>query len=52
MKKAVSIRAVIPNVITIIALSLGLTAIKFTLEQNFYYAVICVVLAAVLDAAD
>ena len=52
MKKAVSIRAVIPNVITILALCLGLTAIKFTLVQNFHYAVICVTLAAVLDAAD
>ena len=52
MKKAVSIRAVIPNVITVLALCLGLTAIKFTLVQNFHYAVICVTLAAVLDAAD
>ena len=52
MKKAISIRSVIPNIITILALSLGLTAIKFALVQNFHNAIICIVLAAILDAAD
>ena len=52
MKKAISIRSVIPNIITVLGLSLGLTAIKFTLVQNFHSAIICIVLAAVLDAAD
>ena len=52
MKKAISIRSVIPNIITVLALSLGLTAIKFSLVGNFYNATICIVLAAILDAAD
>lgn len=52
MKKAISIRSVIPNIITVLALSLGLTAIKFSLEENFHNATICIVLAAILDAAD
>ena len=52
MKKAISIRSVIPNIITVLALSLGLTAIKFALVQNFHNAIICIVLAAILDAAD
>ena len=52
MKKAISIRSVIPNIITVLALSLGLTAIKFSLVENFHNATICIVLAAILDAAD
>ena len=40
MKKAISIRSVIPNIITVLALSLGLTAIKFSLVQNFHNAII------------
>ena len=52
MKKLISIRSVIPNIITVLALSLGLTAIKFSLIGKFDYAIISILLAAILDAAD
>jgi CDP-diacylglycerol--serine O-phosphatidyltransferase len=52
MKKPIAIRSVIPNIITILALSLGLTAIKFSLVGKFEYAIISILLAALLDAAD
>ena len=52
MKKNISIRAIIPNIITIFALVLGLTSIRFTIIENYNLAIICIVLAGVLDAAD
>ena len=52
MKKLISIRSVIPSMITVLALCLGLTAIKFSLIGKFDYAVVAVLLAAILDAAD
>jgi len=52
MKSKISFRAVIPNIITIFALILGLTSIKFTMTSDFNLAIISIVLAAILDAAD
>ena len=52
MKKLISVRSVIPSIITVLALSLGLTGIKFSLIGRFDYAVISILLAAILDAAD
>ena len=52
MKSKISFRAVIPNIITIFALILGLTSIKFTMASDFKLAIISIVLAAILDAAD
>ena len=52
MKKLISVRSVIPSMITVLALCLGLTAIKFSLIGKFDYAVVAVLLAAILDAAD
>src|SRR6056300_1794485 len=52
MKSKISFRAVIPNIITIFALILGLTSIKFTMTSDFKLAIISIVLAAILDAAD
>ena len=52
MKSKISFRAVIPNIITIFALILGLTSIKFTMTSDFNLAIVSIVLAAILDAAD
>ena len=52
MKKLIRVRSVIPSIITVLALSLGLTGIKFSLIGRFDYAVISILLAAILDAAD
>lgn len=52
MKKLISIRSVIPNILTVLALCLGLTGIKFSLIGKFDFAIVSVLLAAVLDAAD
>jgi len=42
----------LPNLITIIAISAGLTAIRFGLEGNYERAVKLILLAAVLDGVD
>ena len=52
MKNKISFRAVIANIITIFALILGLTSIKFTMTSDFNLAIVSIVLAAILDAAD
>ncbi|MBN9088984.1 MAG: CDP-diacylglycerol--serine O-phosphatidyltransferase [Reyranella sp.] len=47
-----SINRLIPNVITLAALSSGLTAIRFGLQGQFRLAVIAVIVAAIFDALD
>ncbi|MCK5040831.1 MAG: CDP-diacylglycerol--serine O-phosphatidyltransferase [Sphingomonadales bacterium] len=48
----ISIRGIIPNVVTILALIAGMTAIRFAIEGRFEHAVLAVVLAGVLDGLD
>jgi CDP-diacylglycerol--serine O-phosphatidyltransferase len=48
----VPIRMVLPNLVTLVALCAGLTAIRFTLEGRFEPAMIAVVVAAALDGLD
>ena len=50
--KAVPIRVVIPNLVTLAALAMGLTAIRFAIEAKFEIAVVAVIAAAVLDGLD
>jgi CDP-diacylglycerol--serine O-phosphatidyltransferase len=47
-----SVNRLIPNVITLAALSSGLTAIRFGLQGQFRLAVIAVIVAAIFDALD
>ena len=42
----------IPNILTMLALCAGLTALRFGLEENWEAAVLSLVVAAVLDALD
>ncbi|MDA9092232.1 CDP-diacylglycerol--serine O-phosphatidyltransferase [Pelagibacteraceae bacterium] len=45
-------RFILPNLLTIIGVCLGISSIKFALDDNFSLAVIFIVLASVLDALD
>jgi CDP-diacylglycerol--serine O-phosphatidyltransferase len=42
----------IPNMLTLLALSAGLTAIRFALDRQWEFAVLAIVVAAILDALD
>ncbi len=47
-----SINRLIPNILTLLALCAGLTAMRFALEQHYEAAVIAIVIAGVLDGLD
>jgi CDP-diacylglycerol--serine O-phosphatidyltransferase len=48
----VPLRMLVPNVVTLIALCAGLTAIRFTFEGSVEWAVMAIAAAAVLDGLD
>jgi CDP-diacylglycerol--serine O-phosphatidyltransferase len=50
--RPIPLRLLVPNVITLLALCLGLTAIRMAIESRLDIAVFAILLAAVLDAAD
>ena len=50
--KAVPLRLLIPNLITLLALCLGLTAIRFAFEGSIEWAISAIAAAAVLDGLD
>ncbi|WP_029010200.1 CDP-diacylglycerol--serine O-phosphatidyltransferase [Azospirillum halopraeferens] len=50
--KGLSINHLLPNVLTVLALCAGLTAIRFAIQERWEPAVIAIVIAAVLDALD
>lgn len=47
-----SLRAMLPNAITSAALCSGLTGVRFAIEGEWAYAILAVILAAVLDGID
>lgn len=50
--RAIPLRIVLPNLVTLLALSMGLTAIRYAVEGRFETAVTAVLAAAVLDGLD
>jgi len=50
--KGQSFNRMIPNILTMLALCAGLTALRFGLEEKWEAAVISIVIAGVLDALD
>ena len=50
--RAASINRLIPNMITLLALCAGLTAIRFALQDRWETAVAAILLAAILDGID
>ncbi len=45
-------RYILPNILTLCGVCLGISSIKFSLDQNFSLAVIFILIAAILDALD
>ncbi len=52
MKRPVPVRLLIPNMITLLGLSAGLTAIRMGIEHRYELAIAMIFIAAVLDALD
>jgi len=50
--RGLTLRAMLPNAITAAALCAGLTGIRFAIEGEWPYAILAVILAAVLDGID
>jgi CDP-diacylglycerol--serine O-phosphatidyltransferase len=50
--RAVPVRTLVPNLITLLALCAGLTAIRLAAEGTFEWAVYAIVFAAILDGID
>src|SRR5207302_1243519 len=50
--REIPVRTLVPNVITLLALCAGLTAIRFAVESRLEWAVAAIVFAAVLDGID
>ncbi|MGA9726982.1 MAG: CDP-alcohol phosphatidyltransferase family protein, partial [Methylocella sp.] len=50
--RAVPLRIILPNLVTLLALCMGLTAIRFAIEGQFETAVAAVLVAAILDGLD
>jgi CDP-diacylglycerol---serine O-phosphatidyltransferase len=50
--RGVPIRIILPNLVTLLALSIGLTAIRFAVDSQYETAVIAVIGAAILDGLD
>jgi CDP-diacylglycerol--serine O-phosphatidyltransferase len=50
--RRVPLRLVLPNLVTLLALCLGLTAIRLASENEFETAVVAIIAAAVLDGLD
>jgi CDP-diacylglycerol--serine O-phosphatidyltransferase len=51
-QKKLSIHKMIPNMITLTALSMGMTSIKYAVVDKWEYAVLAIVVAAFMDAFD
>jgi CDP-diacylglycerol--serine O-phosphatidyltransferase len=50
--RAIPVRTLVPNVITLLALCAGLTAIRFAVEGTLEWALAAIVFAAALDGID
>jgi CDP-diacylglycerol---serine O-phosphatidyltransferase len=50
--RRIPVRVLVPNVITLLALCAGLTAIRLAFEENYGLALAAIVFAAALDAID
>ena len=50
--KALPVNSLIPNILTVLALCAGMTAIRFALQERWEAAVVAVVLAGVFDGLD
>ncbi len=51
-QRSVPLRALVPNIVTLIGLCVGLTSIRMAVEARFDIAVAAIVIAALLDGVD
>jgi CDP-diacylglycerol---serine O-phosphatidyltransferase len=47
-----SVNRMLPNVLTLLALCAGMTAIRFAINEEFQYAVFAIIVAGILDGLD
>ena len=45
-------RVILPNMLTLMGVCVGLTSIKFSLDQNYTLAIIAIIFAALIDGLD
>tara|TARA_B110000263_G_C15235535_1_gene476833 strand:+ start:105 stop:908 length:804 start_codon:yes stop_codon:yes gene_type:complete len=45
-------RSILPNILTVIGVCIGLTSIKFALDERFDLSIIAIILAAIFDGLD
>jgi CDP-diacylglycerol--serine O-phosphatidyltransferase len=50
--RGLHINRMIPNILTLLALAAGLSALRFALQQSWEHAVLAILVAAVLDGLD
>lgn len=50
--KPVSVLKLIPNIITMVGLCIGFSAVRFALDAKWEQAVLCTIVAAIVDAID
>jgi len=50
--RPIPLRLLIPNVVTLLALAAGLTAVRFAIENKLDYAALGIIAAAILDGVD
>ena len=52
LNRRIPVRLIIPNIVTLLALCAGLTAMRLAMENNWEYAIAAIVFAAILDGLD
>ena len=45
-------RVILPNMLTLVGVCIGLSSIKFALDENFTLSIIAIIIAAVIDGLD
>jgi len=45
-------RVILPNMLTLIGVCIGLTSIRFALDGSFEFAIVAIILAAIIDGLD
>ena len=45
-------RVILPNMLTLIGVCIGLTSIRFALDERFEFAIIAIIFAALIDGLD
>ena len=45
-------RVILPNILTLIGVCIGLTSIRFALDEKFEFAIVAIIIAAIIDGLD